>query len=317
MGTAKVFKGMRIFVTAVECGSLSGAGESLGMAASSVSRRLDRLEHELNATLLNRSTRSLTLTDAGRVFFAEAKRILGEVEDLSLRLGAPDSEPEGWVRVSVLESFGRTRIAPLIPRFLERYPKVKVEIDLNNQLADLHRERFDIAIRIGRPADSRLKMRSLIRNEMQVCAAPAYLQAHGVPDTPEALRKHNCLQPGRARDTYCWYFKRGEEHRKVPVSGNLVSVGGAPLLEAACQGLGIVMLAGWMLEEAIAGDRLKVILPDWQPSLDEGAQSRVYALFADDRHRRPAVRAFIDFLAAHFNSEATHGAPAPQSTVHE
>ncbi len=308
---------MRVFVTAVECGSLSGAGESLGMAASSISRQLDRLEQELNTTLLNRSTRSLTLTDAGRVFFTEAKRILGEVEALSLRLGTPDSEPGGWVRVSVLESFGRTRIAPLIPRFLERYPKVRVEIDLNNQLADLHRERFDIAIRIGQPADSRLKMRSLIQNEMRVCAAPAYLQAHGDPDTPEDLREHNCLQLGRARDTHTWYFKKGEERHKVPVSGNLVSVGGAPLLEAAGQGLGIVMLAGWILEEEIASGRLRAILPDWQASLDEGAESHVYALFLDDRYRRPAVRAFIDFLAAHFAREATHEAIASHHAVHE
>lgn len=291
-----MFDAMKVFITIVDCGSLSAAATVLDKAPSSVSRQLDRLEHTLGVTLLTRSTRGLGLTEAGEHFYSESRKILAQTDALQHALAHHEEVIHGRVRISVFESFGRRHIVPLLPRFLQQHPQVEIEIDLDNQLVDLHHTQVDIAIRIGRASDSALKMRKLLDSETFVCASPAYIERHGAPQHPQDLQSHNCLLLNRARQLTWWHFQRAGQTHKVKVEGNLRSIGGEPLLEAARQGLGITLLPQWMIQDDVAQGRLQHLLMPWSARLDEHANAQVYAVFQDDRYRRPAVRACLDFF---------------------
>lgn len=297
---------LRIFVSTVERGGFSAAGKVLGLSPSSVSRHVDRLEADLKTKLLRRSTRAVQLTPAGSRFFDRARRLVAEFDDL-YQIAAPvDAELSGVLRLSVFESFGRQYLAPLLAEFLLVHPHMRVSLELDNQLVDLYRDNIDLAIRIGRPTDSRLKARKLLDNVQRLCAAPAYLERHAVPREPDELRSHNCLTLNRHRRIVWWHFRRGRRYRKVRVSGSLSSLGGAPLLEGARRGLGIALLPEWMLGEDLARGELVELMPAWRGALREDGSGEVYAVYLNDKYKNPGLRAFLDFLAAQFPlSDAT------------
>ncbi|MCG9730611.1 LysR family transcriptional regulator [Shewanella sp. Isolate13] len=287
---------MRIFIKVVELGSFSKAANVLNMAPSSVARNIDALEQDFNALLLKRSTRQLLLTEAGEQFLEGARKLVDDEERLKISLSEQDKQPEGTLRISVFEGFGRVKICPILPRFLTQYPKVKIEIDLDNRLVDLHSENVDIAIRIGKPADSSLHGRMLMANQTSLCASANYLKQFGTPKKPEDLQRHNCLLLDRDRQRTHWHFRKGKQYKKVPVSGNLTSRGGTPILEAAIHHGGIVQLSSWMMDDLIQKGNLVRCLPEWTPSLSEHSSGDIYALYRGGKHMRPAVRAFIDYL---------------------
>jgi DNA-binding transcriptional LysR family regulator len=287
---------MRIFIKVVEFGSFSKAADVLNMAPSSVARNIDNLERDFNATLLKRSTRQLLLTEAGEQFLAGARKLVSDETALKASLSGQDNQPEGVLRISVFEGFGRVKVCPLLSDFLTKYPKVKIEIDLDNQLVDLHSENVDIAIRIGNPVDSSLHARMLMANQTTLCASPAYLAQFGIPTTPDDLQQHNCLLLDRDRQRTYWHFRKGKQYKKIPVRGNLSSRGGTPILEAAIHNGGIVQLSSWMMDNLVAKGTLVRCLPDWQPSLSEHSSGDIYALYSGGKHMRPVIRAFIDFL---------------------
>lgn len=287
---------MRIFIKVVELGSFSKAAEVLNMAPSSVARNIDSLEQDFNAVLLKRSTRQLLLTEAGELFLEGARKLVNDEETLKTSLSKRDSQPEGILRISVFEGFGRVKICPILPDFLAQYPKVKIEIDLDNQLVDLHSENVDIAIRIGNAQDSSLNARMLMANQTSLCASAKYLAQFGTPKKPEELQHHNCLLLDRDRQRTYWHFKKGNQYKKVPVQGNLTSRGGTPILEAAIHHGGIVQLSSWMMEDLIQDGSLVRCLPDWTPSLSELSSGDIYALYRGGKHMRPVIRAFIDYL---------------------
>lgn len=287
---------LRIFVKCAECGSFSRASRALGFSPSSVSRSVGKLESRLAAKLFKRSTRQVALTDAGQNFLAGARKVLSELDDALAMIHAPQKEAEGSLKISVFETFGRLRICPLIPGFLHANPKVRIELMLDNQVVDLYRDEVDLAIRIGRPEDSRLKARKLMTNQMRLCASRVYLQKHGEPANPRVLRDHNCLVLNHGRQITWWHFHKKHDYQKVQVSGNVNSVGGTPLLEAARQGIGITMLADWMVADDIDNGTLASILPAWQPSLYAGGSGDIYAVFLNDRYMKPALRSFVEYL---------------------
>ncbi len=291
-----MFDEMRIFVKCAECGSFTRAGQALGFSPSSVSRQVNKLESRLATQLFKRSTRHLVLTDAGRQFLQGARKVLFDVDDVVAQVQAPHQEPEGSLKISVFESFGRRYVCPLIPGFLRKNPKIKIEVMLDNQKVDLYRDGYDLAIRIGRPEDSRLKAKKLMTNRLSLCASPEYLAANSEPGDPQALRNHNCLVLNRGRHFTWWHFKKGNDYQKVQVSGNVISIGGTPLLEAARQGLGVTMLADWLIAADIQRGTLVNILSEWQPSLHEGGSGDIYALFLNDRYMKPALKSFIACL---------------------
>lgn len=304
---------LRIFVACAEHGSMSAAGRHLDMAPSSVSRQLGQLETELGAKLLERSTRALRLTAAGETFYHQAKQLLRDWQAACAAVREPDREPAGRLRISALESFGRLYVCPMLPAFLDRYPQLQVEIELDNQVADLYRHRVDVAVRIGRPADSRLIARPLVDNEMLLCAAPAYLQAHPAPRTPEDLRHHACLTINRHRQTQCWYFRRGAELRKIYVQGPLCSSGGTPLLLAALQGAGIVLLPRWMAGEPLRRGALQGLLPDWTPQLYTEGSGGVYAVYLQGAHGHERIRAWVQFFIDYWQPHWPAAPAAPPS----
>jgi len=291
-----VLNRIKVFIKVIDTGSFSKAGIVLNMAPSSIARKIDSLEHELGTTLIKRSTRKLTLTEDGYQFLQGAEQLLIEADQLKASIGQINKEPEGVLRISVFESFGRQIVSPLLPEFLQQYPKVKIEINLDNQMIDLNRENIDLGIRIGRPADSSLRARKLLTNHTWLCASPAYLAQTTPPIRPEDLANHNCLILSQERQRTYWYFKKDKKQIKVPVQGNLCSKGGTPLLEAAVNGGGIVLMSQWMMLDLINANKLRVCLPSWEPSMHQDSSGEVYAVYLGDKYLRPVLRVFIDFL---------------------
>lgn len=287
---------IRIFIKTVDTGSFSKAGLVLHMAPSSIARAIDNLEKELAVTLLKRSTRQLVLTEDGQQFLEGGIKLVAEADALKASMQQANQEPEGTLKISVFESFGRQCISPLLPEFLTRYPKVNIVIDLDNELVDLNSKNIDIGIRIGRPVDSSLHARRLLANETLLCASSSYIAKHGSPKKPEELVNFNCLLLDNDRQRTFWYFSKNSKQVKVPVRGNLRSKGGTPLLEAAIHGGGIVQMSNWMMTGLIKTGALKVCLSDWKPSLHQDSSGDIYVVYQGSKHPRPVLRAFIDFL---------------------
>lgn len=287
---------IRVFIKVVELGSFSKTAGVLNVAPSSVARNIDNLESELGVTLFKRSTRQLLLTEDGQQFCDRAEKLLADADDLVASMQQVNQEPEGILKISAFESFGRQCISPLLPAFLARYPKVKIEIELNNQVIDLNGENVDLGIRIGKPSDSNLHARMLFTNHTTLCASPEYLAKFGTPKTPDALSEYNCLTLANSRQRCYWYFKKNKQITKVAVQGNLSSKGGTPLLEAALHGGGMLLMSKWMTVDYINEGKLVECLPQWQASAYEGSSGEVYAVYHGSKYQRPALRAFIDFL---------------------
>jgi len=295
---------MRVFCQIVESGSFSRAGQVLHMAPSSVARTVDNLEAQLGIVLFRRTTRQLILTEAGEALLPRAHKLLDDAEQLVQSLRPTQSSPAGTLRVSVFESFGAASLSPLLPKFLDHYPEIRLEVELENRVVDLDAENVDVAVRIGRPPDSSLNARRLLANRSILCASPGYLARAGLPTNPEAVAEHNCLVRGAGRQRNYWYFSRGRQQSKVAVRGNLASVGGTPLLAAALGDGGLLLLSSWMVRPVMAEGRLQVVLPDWQVSPNEQRSDEIYAVYRGGRYLKPAVRAFIDFLAETVTPEA-------------
>lgn len=287
---------IRIFIKVVEQGSFSKAGRLLSMAPSSVTRQIDGLEKQLGVVLLKRSTRQLTLTDEGEVFFQGANKLIIQANELTASIKAPNTKPQGSLSISVFESFGRIYVSPILSEFLGRYPEVNIEIELENRMIDLNRDDVDLAIRIGRPPDSNLKARKLLSNHTLICASPEYLNQYGMPTTPDDLLQHNCLALNTKRQKVFWHFRQLKIAKKVAISGNLSSSGGTPLLDAVLKGTGIVQIPNWMISNYVAEGRLIVCLPEWDCSMHENTSGEVYVVYRNNKYIKPVVRAFIDFL---------------------
>jgi len=286
----------RLFIRVAQLGSFSQAAKVLNMAPSSVTRGIDTLESELGLALFKRSTRQLLLTDKGQVFLDGAVKLVSDSDALIMSLADGDKEPAGHLKISVFESFGRINVCPLIPEFLEKYPKITIEVELENKMIDLAGDNVDLAIRIGIPADSSLKSRKLLSNHTLICASPDYLSKNDKINTPEGLASHNCLLLNQQRQRTYWYFKQARRSTKVLVQGNLKSKGGTPLLEAALRGLGVVQLSNWVVSDFVKSGQLVVCLDDWEPQLNEKSSGDVYAVYRQSTYQNPNIRLFIDYL---------------------
>jgi len=287
---------IRIFIKVVEQGSFSKAGRILNMAPSSVTRKIDALENQLDVSLFKRSTRQLILTTEGELFIEGANKLITQANELTASLKTKHTEPEGSLSISVFESFGRIHVSPVLAEFLEKYPKVNLEIELENRMVDLNKEDIDLAIRIGRPVDSNLRARKILSNQTLICASPKYFNRYGIPETPEDLMQHNCLALNSKRQIKFWYFQQAKTSKKIAVTGNLSSTGGTILLDAALKGTGIIQISSWMVGNYISEEKLQVCLSDWNSSLHENSSGEVYIVYRNNSFIKPAVRKFIDFL---------------------
>ncbi|WP_394134946.1 LysR family transcriptional regulator [Aliivibrio fischeri] len=287
---------IRIFDQVVESGSFSKAGHALHMAPSSVARNIDNLEKKIQTTLFKRSTRQLILTEEGLYFHQKSIQLLQDSDKLLSEMKGSNEEPKGMLRISVFESFGNLVLASFIPEFLALYPKVQIELELDNKVVDLNSENIDIAIRIGTPQDSRLKARKLMVNYTSLVASPTYLAKYHSINKPDDLHDHNCLLISHERQRNHWFFKKGNIQKKVSVSGNLISKGGSPLLNAALAGTGVLLLSDWMVIPYIENGALIKLLPEWTTTHGEQGSGEIFAIYKGSQYPKPHVRAFLDFM---------------------
>jgi DNA-binding transcriptional LysR family regulator len=284
---------MEAFARVAESGSFSEAARRLGASKSLVSRQVAALEAELGARLLHRTTRSLTLTEEGRGYHAEVVRILAEIQDANMSVSRMQAAPRGRLKVNAPMSFSFLHLAPMIPDFLRRFPEVDLDMTLNDRYVDLIEEGFDVAVRIGRLADSSLVARKLAPMRPVICASPAYLRERGVPEKPDDLGKHLCLCNSTNMLIDEWRLvDRDGRPVMVQIKGRLRANNGDALRIAALQGLGLVNLPTFFVGGDLQAGTLVSVLSDYMPQ-DAG----IYAVYPHSRHLLPKVRAFIDFLA--------------------
>jgi len=291
--------GMRLFAEVVESGSFSAAGRRLGMAASSVARGIGALENELGVRLLNRTTRKLGLTEAGRLYHERTKRILVEVEEARLSVTQLEAAPRGTLRLSVPVVFGRLHIAPALADFLALYPALRVDLAMTDAFVDLVEEGVDLAIRIGELQDSSLVARRLAPNRRVICASRGYLDRHGVPAAPEDLSLHNCLIYKRQENRSAWRLRNPERIHEIEVGGSLLANNADALHVAALGGVGLAILPIWLVGPDIQRGALDIVLSGYQVS-PTALDTHIYAVFPHSRHLSAKVRALIDFLRRRF-----------------
>ncbi len=302
--------GMRLFHHAARTGSFSAVARELGVAPSSVSRQIAELEDELGARLFHRTTRKLSLTEAGRIYRDSVERILSDIDDAHRELGALESEPRGRLRVTAPVNFARLHVAPAVPAFVSAYPKVQLELSSSDQIVDLVEDGYDLAIRIGALPDSSLVARRLAGMQRVICASPVYLQRAGVPAQPKDLSDHECLTFRVQTSVRLWRAgggvwrlrDRGGEY-EVAVTGPVVSNSADMLVSAAIGGLGLVLMPSWQMADEIDDGRLIRVLTEYEvrPS---AAESAIYAVYPSARHLSSKVRVFIDYLAERYQGSS-------------
>lgn len=283
---------MTVFARVAEVGSFSIAAEHLGLSKSTVSKHVTALEERLGVRLINRTTRRLALTEVGAAYRDYCARIVQEVEEAELTASRSGVEPRGRLKVNAPMTFGFLHLGPLLPEFLARYPRIEIELTLNDRFVDLIEEGYDIAVRIGQLADSSLTARRLASARFVCAAGRAYLDRAGVPSVPADLAGHNCLIYTGRRQPDEWIFSRGVEQRStVEVRGSLQANNGDALRAAAAGGLGVVYLPEFILGEDLGRGRLVRLLPDW-----DTPEIPIHAVFPPQRHAFARLRVFIDFL---------------------
>ncbi|KVQ80907.1 LysR family transcriptional regulator [Burkholderia multivorans] len=290
------FSALRAFVEVAEAGGFSSAGRRLELAASSVVRAVDALEASLGTVLLNRTTRQVTLSDAGAVYYARAKQLLEELAEADALVADRGAEPSGPLRVSVPVAYGLRRIAPHVAAFLARYPKLDLDLQLTDERVDLVTGRIDVAIRLGEAAPSaEVVARPLGAFHRYVVASHDYLDAHGTPATPAELVDHTCLRFHFGGDQQAWSFADAHGTTKVLVAGRLKSNHSEVLREAALDSAGIALLPDWLVDADVQSGRLRRLFEHYDVT-PGAARSVVTALYLPNQRGSKRVAAFIDFV---------------------
>ncbi|HEX3498477.1 MAG TPA: LysR family transcriptional regulator [Stellaceae bacterium] len=287
--------GLSVFAKVVESSSFAAAARHFGLSPAMVSKHIRALEERLGARLLNRTTRRVSPTEIGRVFYERATRILADIDDAEQEASALQATPRGLLRVNGPLSFGTRQLAPAIADYLAACPGVEIDVTLNDRVADLVEEGFDLAIRIARLADSSLIARRIAPCLIVACAAPSYLAKHGAPQRPADLGAHNCLGYSYAALRNEWRFTGPEGVESVRVAGRLNANNGDLLRLAALRGEGIILQPSFIVGDDLAAGSLAPILPGYAPD-----ELVIQAVYPHSRHLSVKVRSFVEFLVARF-----------------
>lgn len=285
--------GMQVFTKVAATGSFSAAARQLGMSQSMATKHVAAIEHRLGVRLLHRSTRRLSLTEAGRIYLNACERVLADVEEVEATARAQAAEPRGLLRLNVPLSFGLAEIAPLVPAFMERHPAIAVEIGLSDRVVDLVEEGWDLAVRIGRLRSSSLLSRRLGETELLLCGSPAYFAERGRPRTTADLADHECLGYTLPDVAAAGRWLLGRDGRTVvPVKGRLSANNGDALRIAARAGIGLVLQPSFIVADDLRAGRLEAIrLGDAETSV-----LGIHAVQSGDRRQPAKVRRFVEFL---------------------
>lgn len=287
------WEGVEAFVSVAQHQSFSKAAQELGVSRSHISKQIAQLEGRLDAQLLLRTTRSVSLTEVGQAFFLRCQDILNTLNEAEQAVIDLQERPRGNLRLTVAGAFGEDFIAPAAAAFMAENPGLAVELDFSNRVVDLITEGYDLAIRAGTLKDSSLIARRICNRRLVTCASPRYLKRYGTPDSVSALVNHNCL----VGTLSTWRFKEGSRHFDLKVSGDWHSNNGRALVHAAIADLGIIQLPDFYATTAIEAGQLVPILEQYLPT-DTG----VWAVYPHNRHLSAKVRLFVNFLAERLGS---------------
>lgn len=310
---------LRIFARVATLENLTAVASELGLAAGTVSKRLQGLENTLKARLLNRTTRSIHLTEEGRAFLQRVERILAEFDIAQDELSASADRPAGRLKISAPASVAKRIVAPALVGFVEAFPEIDIRVDISDRVANLHEDGYDAAIRLGALSDSSLKAKRLACDRTVLAASAAYVSRHGAPRRAADLADHACLVHGDQRN---WTFTRGEDKSSVRVAGRLASDSGAFLRMAALEGIGILRASHITVADDLAAGRLVQLLPDY----DLASDAAIWIVYPNAKHAMPRLRALVDHLSAFCRDElsadsigragpANHGSRIIRSSV--
>jgi DNA-binding transcriptional LysR family regulator len=299
------FSAIQVFAQVVESGSFAKAAERLGLSTSAASRHVAELEAHLQTRLLNRTTRRVTLTEPGRAFYERAVQLLADLAEAEQEAARAAVVPRGTIRLTTSVNFGVRQVAPAIADFTARHREVAFDVSISERIVDLVEEGFDLAIRIGSPGSENLVARKLGETRLVLCAAPSYLAAHGTPQVPEDLARHDCFTYEYLAPRNVWRFRdaAGAE-RAVRVAGRLHSNNGDLLAEAAARGGGIAFEPAFIVGPEVRAGRLVRLLEGFVPP-----PLPIYAVYPSRKHLSAKVRLFVEFLAERFALAPDWSAP--------
>ncbi len=283
---------MQVFVRVVEAGTFSEAARKLGMTPSTVSKLIGRIEARLGVRLVERSTRHLSLTDEGQIYYERSTSLLSGLDDIERELTLGARHATGTVRVNASVAFGVQGVEPLLPAFWKAHPGVLVDLSLSDEIVDLYLDRTDVAFRVGVLDASSLVARKVGTCRRVVVASPAYLERHGVPRTLDDLDRHNCLGFNFRRSVPLWSFQQAGGRVERRVQGGLLSNNGETVRRLAVAGVGLARLADFHVAEDLAAGRLVEVLAGDAPNDEEA----IHALYLGGRNVPLRVRAFLDFM---------------------
>ena len=287
---------MAAFVKVVELGGFARAAARLSLSTSAVSRQVAELEAHLGVRLLNRTTRTLSLTESGQAFLERAVQLLADVEEAEALVASASPEPRGMLRLTAPITFGERHLAPAIAAFVARHPVVRFEVELSDRVVDIVDEGFDLAVRIGASGSQALIARRIGATQLVCCASPVYLARQGTPRTPADLAGHACLTYAYLASPDAWRFVDGEGREHVArVAGPAHANNGRFLAALAAADLGVTLEPDFIVGDDLAAGTLIALLPGYLPPL-----SPIYAVYPSRRHLSAKVRAFVDFLGERF-----------------
>tara|TARA_R110002095_G_scaffold215751_2_gene210872 strand:- start:322 stop:1203 length:882 start_codon:yes stop_codon:yes gene_type:complete len=281
------WEGVSEFVAVAEAESFTAAGKRLGISTAQVSRQVSALETRLSAKLFYRTTRQVSVTELGNIYYQHCRQLLDGLDEAERAITNLQSTPTGKLKITAPVTYGERTIAPLVNSFVVKYPGLEVRLHLTNQTLDLIDEGYDLAIRLGKLGDSTMMAKRLASRTQYVCASPDYLATHGVPHSLSELEQHNCL---KGTLDY-WRFQENGNARNIKVKGNIRCNSGRALVDAALKGIGIVQLPDYYVSHSIENGQL-ISLLEYLREPDEG----VWALYPHNRHLSPKVRMLIDYL---------------------
>lgn len=283
-----IWEGVSEFVAVAEAQSFTAAAKRLGISTAQVSRQVSALEARLSTKLLYRTTRKVSVTDTGQIYYQQCRRVLDGLEEAERSVTNLQLVPKGQLRLTAPVTFGEKVIAPLVNDFALRYPDLEVHMNLTNQTLDLVAEGYDLAVRMGKLEASTMMAKRLSSRTLYVCASPEYLSSYGIPHSLSELEQHNCLQG----NLDYWRFQEKGKPRNIRITGNIKCNSGWSLLDAALKGIGIVQLPDYYVQPSLDSGQLIPLLAHCQEE-DDG----VWAIYPHNRYLSPKVRMLLDYLS--------------------
>lgn len=282
------WEGVSEFTAVAETESFTLASKRLRISTAQVSRQVSALENRLGVKLFYRTTRKVSLTDSGQVYYQHCRSVLDGLEEAERAIAHLHSRPRGKIKLTAPVTFGEEKIAPLINDFVLLYPELEIILHLTNQTLDLVDEGYDLAIRLGKLTDSSMMAKKLSTRTQYVCASPSYIETYGTPHSLSELERHNCL----LGSIDYWHFQQSGSRKNIRVSGNIRCNSGYGLVDAALKGIGIIQLPDYYVQSYIDAGRLISMLEKYREP-EEG----IWAIYPHNRHLSPKIRLLVDFLA--------------------